>query len=85
MKWEILNNFTIYTPTLPREMELDEICYTLKARNPEPVLLCTWKESIQAGCKETLHSLVFWEKASIHEKKRTGFFYFPLPMNVKLV
>lgn len=66
MEWDILNNFTIYAPMLPMEMEIDEIFFTLRAKKKKMLLLfCTWKENLQTGCQEILHSLFFWVKASM--------------------
>lgn len=72
------------------EMEIDEIFFTLGAKKML-LLFCTWKESLQTGCQETVHSLFFWVKAYMWEKKeekktskQTCFFYLPLPMNIKL-
>lgn len=45
MEWDILNNFTTYAPILPREMELDEICYTLKAKTSASLALYLERKS----------------------------------------
>jgi len=82
MEWDILKHFAIYTPVVPKEMELEEICFTSKAKTSVSLALCLEK-SLQTGCQKILHTLFFWGKASIYEKKeekkkpKPGFFILP--------
>ena len=65
MEWDILNNFAIYAPILPREVELDEICYTLKGKNSVSLALYLERKSSNRVSGNTAFTVFLGESFNI--------------------